>query len=354
MRILITGATGFVGEHLLRLLAQRRHQVFGTYLIHPAGTERSPAELLRCDIRRRSQVVELVRHVRPERVYHLAGLSSVTKSFSESRAVWQTNFWGAMNMLEAVRDQVAGARVLLVGSGQCYGRADGRRSAIAEDAAFHPESPYAASKAAADLLGQQFARAYGLQVVCARPFNHTGPGQPANFVCSDFARQFAAIELGLASPVLRVGNVKVRRDFQDVRDVVRAYALLMDKGEPGQAYNVSSGRAVSLHSILTILRGFSSRPVRIEVESQRLRRGEAGVLFGCNRKLRECTGWQPRFDLTTTLSDLFRFWKNQLSIHAGSSGGRGAVPVRLRQPFRTLAVRSFPSPRPPLRRRPRY
>ncbi len=337
MRILVTGATGFVGEHLVRLLLQHGHEVIGTYLAQPSGTQRSRAELLRCDMRRRGQVLQLVRQVRPDHVYHLAGLSSVTKSFAESRRVWQTNLGGAMNLLEAIRDQAPRARVLLVGSGQCYGRADGGKLKITEDSPFHPESPYAASKAAADLMGQQFACAYHLQVICARPFNHTGPGQPATFVCSDFARQFAAIDLGLAPPVLHVGDVSVRRDFQDVRDVVRAYVLLMSKGEPGHAYNVSSGRAVSLRSILAILRRFCSHRVRIGVERQRLRQGEAQVLCGSNHKLRERTGWRPRWDLETTLSDLFVFWKEKLLEKPTLTGADRSLP-------RHAGV--FPRPRP--------
>ena len=316
MRVLVTGGTGFVGQHLLRLLAGRGQTIFATYLVAPGGELPAQVELLACDMRERNQVMEVLRHSQPQHVYHLAGLSSVTKSFAEARHVWSTNLWGAMNLLDAVRDVVPKARVLLVGSGQCYGKVPSRRLPVSEDEPLSPDSPYAASKAAADLMGFQYFRSWNLHVIRARPFNHTGPGQPPQFVCSDLARQVAEIDAALRPPLLQVGNTRAQRDFSDVRDVVRAYELILERGEPGAAYNICSGHSVSIAQILRHLRKFSRRPFRVEVQQKRLRSGEASRLYGSNRKLRRDTGWKPEYSLAQTLQDVYTHWKTALATRS--------------------------------------
>jgi GDP-4-dehydro-6-deoxy-D-mannose reductase len=262
-----------------------------------------------CDLRREDEVRRLVRDVRPQQVYHLAALSSIQDSFESARLVHESNFCGTFNLLEVLRTAQTNPRVLLVGSGQSYGSVRRSHLPIKETEALNPDSPYGVSKAAADMLGSQFFRNHGLRVIRARPFNHTGPGQSTHFVCSDFAKQFAAIELEIEPPTVRVGNIGARRDFSDVRDIVRAYVMLVNKGTPGEAYNVGSGRAVSLRQIVAILRSFCSRKVQIEVEKRRLRRGETTVSFCSIRKLRQVTGWYPKFDLRDTLRDLYLYWK---------------------------------------------
>ena len=311
MRVLITGATGFVGQHLMRILSRNR-EVFGTFLRRDFAASPPGIKLLQCDLRRAVDVQQLVRDIRPGHVYHLAALSSVRGSFNDAKAFYDANFRGTLNLLEAVRTTELSARVLLVGSVHCYGRVKRSHLPIVEAEPLNPDSPYGVSKAAADMLGAQFFQNHGVQVVRARSFNHTGPGQGPEFVCSDFARQFAAIASGLAPPAIRVGNVNIRRDFSDVRDVVRAYALLIRKGTPGQAYNVASGRAVSLREVLGILHSLCPREVKIDVDQQRLRKGEADVLYGSNRKLKQTTGWRPKYDLSTTLRDLYNYWKETL------------------------------------------
>jgi GDP-4-dehydro-6-deoxy-D-mannose reductase len=319
MRILVTGGTGFVGQHLLRLLKERGHAIFATYLVPPAGESPAQVELLACDMRERNQVMEVLRHAQPHHIYHLAGLSSVTKSFAESRQVWNTNLAGTMNLLDAVREMVPKARVLLVGSGQCYGNVRASHLPVTEEEPLAPASPYAGSKAAADLLGYQYFRSWNLQVIRARPFNHTGPGQPPQFVCSDLARQVAEIDAGLRPPLLQVGNTRVQRDFADVRDVVRAYELLLERGTPGEAYNVASGRSVSVAQIVRQLRALCRQPLRVEVQQKRLRAGEAGRLYGSNRKLRRATGWKPEYALSRTLKDVFGYWKASLATRLASA-----------------------------------
>jgi GDP-4-dehydro-6-deoxy-D-mannose reductase len=312
MRALVTGATGFVGPYLLRLLTARGWAVYATAEPGEQLGRVEGVKFLRCDIRDDKRLRSIVRNIRPHRVYHLAALTSVRDSYGQSRAIYDTNFYGTFHLLEAVRQCAPRARVLVVGSGHVYGRTKGGPRPLTESSPLVPESPYALSKTAADMLGHFYAHHYGLHVVRARPFNHTGPGQPPAFVCSELARQVAAIELQLAAPRLKVGNLRARRDFCDVRDVVRAYWLLVEKGRKGEAYNVCSGRHFSIGEIIELLRPLSSQAYRVVVERTRVRLGEARVLYGSNRKLRRATGWRPRYPLRETLRDLISYWKETL------------------------------------------
>lgn len=309
MRVLVTGGTGFVGQHLVRLLHERTRTIFSTCLVKPSSPI-SGVELLPCDIRNRDQVLQVVRYAQPQHIYHLSALSSVVKSYEGARQVWDTNVWGAMNLLDAVREAAPQARVLLVGSSQCYGHVASRRLPVTEDERLAPASPYAASKAAAEMLASQFFHSCGSQVIRTRPFNHTGPGQSAEFVCSDLARQVAEIELGYRLPVVRIGNIRIERDFSDVRDVVRAYELLLHRGAPGEVYNVASGRSVSIAEIVKHLQSCCPRSFQVDVEQKRVRSGEVSKMYGSNRKLRRVTGWKPEYSLAQTLRDLYEFWKS--------------------------------------------
>ena len=313
MRVLITGATGFVGPHLVLLLASRaRNELFGTCLNGDRAKSLDGIRLSVCDLRKEIDVRRLVRAVRPDHVYHLAALSSVADSFQNTRAVYEANFLGTSNLLEALRSFQPAARVLIVGSAHAYGALRRTQGPITEAHALLPNTPYGVSKAAADLLAAQFWQSYGMPVIRARPFNHTGPGQSADFVCSDFAKQFAEIQMGLSKPTVTVGNIRAARDFTDVRDVVRAYELLLCKGKPGEAYNVASGRAVQLREILSVLSSLVSRKVQVCVDEARLRGQEVSIVYGSNRKLRRATGWTPRIDLKKTLRDLYLYWRRAL------------------------------------------
>jgi GDP-4-dehydro-6-deoxy-D-mannose reductase len=171
------------------------------------------------------------------------------------------------------------------------------------------------------MLAAQFFHSSGVQVIRTRPFNHSGPGQSPEFVCSDLARQVAEIDLGLRSPVLRMGNMHVQRDFSDVRDVVRAYELLMHRGTPGDVYNIASGRGISIAEIVKHLRSFSSRPFQVQVEHKRARPGEVAKFYGSNRKLRRATGWKPEYSLAKMLRDTFEFWKSATAASRDSPDG---------------------------------
>jgi GDP-4-dehydro-6-deoxy-D-mannose reductase len=313
MRVLVTGATGFVGQHLVRLLSSRKYRIYGTYFLKDPAVDVSGAKLFRCDIRKLAQLEAVVREVCPTRVYHLAAQSSPAHSLAHLRDVYQTNFWGTYNVLEAVRQIAPKARVLVVGSGQCYGSVDPNDLPVTECHAFAPPNPYALSKASADLLAGEYYSMFGLQVVRARPFNHTGPGQGPGFVCSDFAQQIAAIELGRRPAVLCVGDLRSQLDFTDVRDVVRAYELLLEKADSGEAYNVASAQAIPLKEIVRVLLSFCSCPIRISVQRQRFRAGGVRAISGSKRKLRAATGWKPAYNMRQTLQDLYAWWKTNLS-----------------------------------------
>jgi GDP-4-dehydro-6-deoxy-D-mannose reductase len=296
--------------------------LYGTYLKKSLPPAVSRIQLFQCDLRNQRRLQEVLRRIRPQQIYHLAAYSSAVNSFADVHLVHDTNFWGTYNLLDAARNEVPECRVLVVTSGQCYGRVGLKQLPFKESCPLSPQNPYALSKAAADMLAGQYHSRLGLHVIRARPFNHTGPRQASEFVCSDFAKQVAEIELRLRRPILHVGDLTIRRDFSDVRDVVRAYEGLIEKGEPGAAYNVASGRAISLKQIITVLTKFSSRSIRVSVQKDRIRRGEAASLYGSAQRLRRDTGWKPEIAIKTTLRDLYLFWKETLELERESISQR--------------------------------
>jgi GDP-4-dehydro-6-deoxy-D-mannose reductase len=321
VNVLITGASGFVGRHLINHLSgsggRSSPEIFGTCFPerpeHCADLCRtSPsARLIHVDMRSADSVAELIRNVRPGRIFHLAAISHVRTSWEKRRETLETNLMGTFHLYEAVRRFAPGARILFVSSSDVYGylKPGERIHAFRESERDGVVSPYAFTKAGGELLSEFYSDWEDMDIVVARPFPHTGPGQTADFVCSDWARQIALIEKGKLPPVISVGNLEPRRDYTDVRDVVRAYALLMKKGERGEVYNVASGKAPALKSVLRTLRSFSERRIEIRVDPEKLRKSDILHLAGSNRKIRLRTGWEPRIPLRQTLSDLLEFWR---------------------------------------------
>jgi GDP-4-dehydro-6-deoxy-D-mannose reductase len=279
-RILVTGAGGFVGSHLLELL----------------GDEAAPLE---ADVTDPAALGASMRAARPRSVVHLAALSSVPESWREPAQVWEVNVVGTANVLESVRREHAQARVLFASTGEVYGRAG--RLPTPEDEPVAPVSPYAASKAAAEIACGQ-AREAGLDVVVARSFQHEGPGRDERFAVGSWARQLAELELD-GGGTLRVGNLDVERDVTDVRDVCRAYRLLLEPSVEGGTYNVASGRTVPLAEIVDLLVGLADCPVTVEPDPERLRAVEIPVMRGDASRLEQATGWRPEIALEQTLSD---------------------------------------------------
>jgi GDP-4-dehydro-6-deoxy-D-mannose reductase len=294
-RVLITGASGFVGRHLAAACAQAGDEVH--------GASRSGG----ADLRAAEAAGAAVAAARPDVVYHLAGHAHVGASWEDPAGTLQENLAMAVNVLEAVRAQAPEAVVLAVGSGEAYGRPESLP--LTEDAPLRPQSPYAASKAAADLLAAFYADAYGLRVVRVRAFNHAGPGQEPRYAISAFARQLAAaLDAGEDPAVIVIGNPETRRDYTDVRDVVRAYRLLAAAGEPG-AYNVCSGRALSARELVAALGEAAGARVRHEVDPARVRGHEVAEMRGSPARLERLTGWRPEIALARTLADTVAWWR---------------------------------------------
>ena len=321
MTVLITGANGFAGSHLTEYLLHEGESVVA--LVREGSELKNLQHILpqlrieRADLRDGARVLQLLQQIQPQRIYHLAAFSSPAESLRRPKEAYEVNFWGTFNLLFAVRQLDFPCRFLQVSSSDVYGTAPPCALPLQEVCPFQPANPYAASKAATELLAFQFFKSYGLPIVRVRPFNHTGPRQSAAFVCSSFARQIIEIELGLRPPAVETGNLKVLRDFSDVRDVVRGYVLVLEKGEPGEVYHLCSARPISIGAVLDILLQSASRPIRVIGNESRLRPGEASEIWGDFSKARQAVGWEPQYSLEETLRDLKIYWKEVLVAKQG-------------------------------------
>jgi GDP-4-dehydro-6-deoxy-D-mannose reductase len=313
VKTLITGGGGFVGRHLAALLESAGHEVQALDVRSPHGE----AGHHECDIRDFDRVVALVRSIAPEWVVHLAAWSSVGLSFRNPTGAFAINAQGTVNVLEAVRGLGLKSKVLIVSSGEVYGAAESE-GPIAEDTPIAPISPYALGKACGELGALYYAGRGGVDLIIVRAFNHIGPGQSEVFALPGFAKQVAEAESGLRDPVLGVGNLDVVRDFTDVRDVVRAYALLLESGAPGSIYNVCSGQGRPLRDLAERLVALSTAKVRIEVERERWREAEIPCLVGDNGRIAEDLGWRPNIPIERTIEDTLQYWRERVA--AGSAG----------------------------------
>ena len=299
MRILVTGADGFAGPYLCELLRAAGDEVVEA---HGPRAEGASMTALNFDIADEAAVRAAVEKARPEGIIHLAAFSSVARSHGNPARVFAVNALGTVNLLTAVRESAPEARVLLISSGEVYGPVpEGARAS--EEQALVPLSPYAISKQAAELAGQQFHRSYGLQVVVARAFSPLGAGQDPTFVVPSFAAQLRAIRQKKADPVLRAGNLEAIRDFSHVRDMAAAYRLLLTAGVAGQTYNVCSGIGRTIRSVLEEMLAVSGLSVRIELDPARLRPLDIPSLVGAPDKLR-ALGWEPKHTVTSALREV--------------------------------------------------
>jgi GDP-4-dehydro-6-deoxy-D-mannose reductase len=313
MRTLITGVTGFAGGHLAESLCGRPelevHGV-GRRAEWPPGLEHLADRVVlhRCDLADGPDLEALVREIRPGQIYHLAGCANPGLAAKRPERAWADNVSATWNLYEAVVRWGGRPRVLFVGSGLVYGRRSPDEGPPNEESPLRPATPYAITKAAADLLSLSGARFAGLDVVRARPFNHTGPRQPPGYVVPDFARQIAAVERKRQPPVVETGDLSACRDLTDVRDVVQAYVLLMERGRSGDAYNVASGRSLAVRCFLHGLVARAGVPVKVREGGDG---GASDHVGGDATKLRRETGWAPRFTLEQTLGDTLEYWRRQ-------------------------------------------
>ncbi len=318
MKVLITGISGFVGSHLAELILKRGDEVFGTHLpgesLENVLKIRRSLHLSDCDVTRIDQLSQVVKRTNPDLIYHLAALSSVGKSFSHPLETIQTNVLGTLNLLESSRGLKKQVKVLVVGSSDMYGKVSPEEVPITEERPLLPVSPYGMSKAACDLLAYQYFSSYGIFVIRARAFNHTGPRQNTGFVIPDFASQIAQIEADPLAPILKVGNLSSKRDISDVRDVVRAYVSLMSRGKAGEAYNVCSQKAYSIKDVLKDLLRLSKKKIEVEVDEKKNRPAEIPILEGDNSRIRKVTGWKPEILFKQTLEDTLNYWREKHGV----------------------------------------
>ncbi len=309
MKLLLTGVSGFVGRHLVEFLRAERPQV------EVVGLARHPlpgVPFVEADLEHPASVDAALEAVAPDAIVHLAAQSSPHHSWVDPQRTLATNVLGLLHLLEAARRRGLRPRVLVVGSAEEYGLCRAEDLPLREDAPLRPLSPYAVSKVAQSFLALQYTLSGRVETVRTRTFNHTGPGRGETFAESSFARQLAEIEAGRRPPVIDVGNLEAVRDFSDVRDVVRAYWLLLEKGRAGEVYNVCSGRGVRLRDVLDRLIALSGLDVEVRLDQARLRPSDIPELIGDPGRLLAETGWQAARPLESTLSDLLEHWRRQV------------------------------------------
>lgn len=313
MKALITGITGFAGSHMAEYLLDNNVEVVGTI------RQRSRMDhirhllkdihLIECELRDPFSVRSLVETQKPDLIFHLAAQSFVPTSWNSPNDTIQNNTDGQLNIFEAVRRSGLPCKIQIACSSEEYGQVEPDEVPIRETNPLRPLSPYAVSKVTQDYLGYQYHKSYGLHVIRTRAFNHTGPRRGENFVTSNFAKQIALIEKGKQPPIVYVGNLQAQRDFTDVRDVVRAYWLALEKGEAGECYNIASGQTCTIEEMLARLLSFTHMEIEIKEDPSRLRPSDVEILLGDYSKFHHKTGWKPEIPFEQTMIDLLNYWR---------------------------------------------
>jgi len=308
MKSLITGISGFVGPHLAEHLLNNKHEVFGVDI-----TKKKIENVIsyQTDILDREGLFSVINEIRPDYVFHLAAQSSVKKSFEQPELTRKINVEGTKNLLDSILNAKISPTALIVSSAQIYGIP--KRIPITEQHPLNPQSPYAKSRLEQEKLTLEYSKEHNMKIVIARSFNHTGPGQSEEFVCSDFAKQIVEIEKGLRKPLIKVGNLEAKRDFTDVRDIVKGYLLALEKGKVGERYNLCSGKAYSIEEILYMLiKESECKDIKVRKDPKKMRHSDIPILLGDNSKFRKQTGWKPKIQIEQTLSDILEYWRKQI------------------------------------------
>jgi GDP-4-dehydro-6-deoxy-D-mannose reductase len=315
-RVLVTGVTGFAGSHLVDYMLTRNDcEIFGIQRWR-SRTENiehfaDKITILECDLRDATSTRDTLEKVRPDWIFHLAAQSFVPTSWSAPTESLTTNILGQVNVFEAVRKIGLQCRIQLACSSEEYGMVFPDEVPIKETNPLRPLSPYAVSKVTQDMLGYQYWMSFKVDSVRTRGFNHEGPRRGPVFVASDFAKQIADIEKGRKSPVLSVGNLEAKRDFTDVRDMVKAYWLALEKCEPGEVYNICSGTAWSIQKVLDHLLSLTKQKIDVRQDPARLRPSDVPILLGDNSKFVKATGWKPTIPFEKTLADMLEYWRSR-------------------------------------------
>ena len=314
MRALITGVAGFAGGHLVEHLASAGGwEIWGNVRDEPdLRYVVGGAQAIVADLRVPQVVLDLIDRVQPDYVFHLAAQPFVPQSWADPWDTFETNLRSQINLLDALLKRRPAARVLVVGSNEEYGQVAPDQLPLREDSPLRPDSPYGVSKIAQDFMGLQYCLSHQLPVIRVRPFNHIGPRQGDKFVASAFAKQIALIEAGQIPPAIKVGNLSAQRDFTDVRDMMRAYRMAIEQGEPGEVYNIGSGTPRSVQHLLDILLSLSTVSIRVEVDPERLRPSDTPISYCDASKFNARTGWTPAIPFQQTLRDVLDDWRQRM------------------------------------------
>ncbi len=308
MKILVTGGSGFVGQHLIRELSKNLspEQIVATFHKNrPTGEGAKLATWVSPDFGNSAQLDDLIDELRPHHVYHLAAISFMPEANKDPDRAREVNVGHGLRLFESILKCHPSAKILYSSSSEVYGKVDPSENPIDENRTPDPANVYSQTKLDLERIGLEIAKSKGLNLIVARPFNHTGPGQNINFAAPAFAKQVADIEAGKQEPTIVTGNLSAERDFTDVRDIVAGYAMLMDRGEPCEIYHLCSGIPRKIKEILDILLGLSkSENIRHEYDPSRMRPSENSIVYGSFEKIARTIGWEPKIDFPTTISDL--------------------------------------------------
>ncbi len=307
---LIIGGAGFVGSYLAEYLHDECGYFVNSTKLANETLDSPYGDVYDLNILDQEQIEQLLTKMKPDCIFHLAAQSSVAVSWKRPQLTVDINVKGVVNLLEALKNIQYKGRTLLIGSGEEYGMIREDECPVTEDNVLRPGNIYAATKSCQNLLGAIYAKAYQLDIMMVRAFNHIGPNQIPQFVVADFCSQVAAIEKGLQKPEIRVGNLSAKRDFTDVRDVVAAYGAIIEKGCSGETYNVGSGHAVAIQEILDEILSLSERDIQVIVDQSKFRPVDVPVIEADISKIQKDTSWKPQISLRQTLVETMEYWRN--------------------------------------------
>ncbi len=326
MKVLIIGISGFAGSHLARYLLSLNDssiELYGTYrdpqeISKTLGSISSSLRLSVCDVMRPESIEENLEQIRPDIIFHLAGISFVPEAEMNLQTTYDINTFSIHHLLQSSLKFCPHAKIILISTSEVYGKIKPEETPLKETQPLNPNNLYSASKIAMEMLAKLFINRHQMNIIILRPFNHVGPCQSDRFVIPNFSRQMARIKLGLQEPVLEVGDLEPKRDFTDVRDIVRAYWLAATKGRVGETYNLCSGQAYSIKEIALKLIAFTGKKIEIRPHPERMRKSNLPLLLGSYEKFKTETGWIPQYDLESTLQETFDYWmaqENQTKLH---------------------------------------